>query len=187
MPVNLKKKISENLERRRKKRTEYSHRDLHLPHIFLSPGGAVTPLFWISLLLCSFLCRLIKLCLTWPSLPPSLLPLELETMGHLKPLGMGTPILPCLCVSSHTISWPVPQGCYLLASPYKRRQDSKRISCTCCSGQRKDKEAFSDMWSSVFAMDISLYPICYKQVDHITISTDTSLIKLFKPFFSTTL
>lgn len=27
---------------------------------------------------------------------------------HLKPLGRGTPIFPCLCVSSYTINGPVP-------------------------------------------------------------------------------
>lgn len=34
---------------------------------------------------------------------------------------------------------------------------------------------------SVLFLDTSLYPICYHQVDHITISNDTSLTNLVKP------
>lgn len=37
----------------------------------------------------------------WPNSPHQALP------WHLKPLGRGTPIFPCLCVSCHTISKPL--------------------------------------------------------------------------------
>lgn len=50
----------------------------------------------------------------WPTSPSHELP------WYLKPLARGTPIFPCLCVSSHTISGPVPQGLFVLFTVVKK-------------------------------------------------------------------
>lgn len=51
----------------------------------------------------------------WPNSPYQALP------WHLKPLGRGTPIFPCLCVICHTISKPVAWSLYLSFSVKKKK------------------------------------------------------------------